>query len=196
MKRRKIPHISIISAIEESDYKHESAIIYIKNYLQQNQLASAEILETQPFNFHAKSGEPDKTRKELKTLVRKIRSSSGILIVASEFQGEYPRSLKKIIDFLYDEWNHKPVAISTVSDDDFHQSTVIRSLQFSLWKVNSWAVPVSYSVPINFEASRNSDTNYAYVSQQASDSESEFRQVFSNYCNKYIQLCTRVEYAV
>ncbi len=90
------------------------------------------------------------------------------------------------------------MAISTVSDDESkHQ--VISSLQFALWKVNSWTLPVSFAVPDMPEANRSSDILHPdHQSRQATIpvEESEFQQVFNNYCNKYIQLCTRIEYAV
>jgi NAD(P)H-dependent FMN reductase len=195
MKSRRIPHISIIPAIEKTT--NDGAVNYINNYLQQQHLASTEILDLQNLRFPIQKLE--KPGKELKSLVKKIKSSAGILIVASEFEGEYPAHLRNMIDFLYDQWDHKPVAISTVANDEAHQAQIIRSLQFSLWKVNSWTVPVSFEIPLKIEASRSSDVHdRRFEIRQANDNpiESEFQAVFNNYCNKYIQLCTRVEYAV
>jgi NAD(P)H-dependent FMN reductase len=52
-----------------------------------------------------------------------------------------------VVDLLYDEWYHKPVAISTVSDGRFGGSQVITSLQFSLWKMKAFTVPAMFPVP-------------------------------------------------
>ena len=193
-----MPHISIIPAMETSDPANNGAVTYIKNYLQQHHLASTEVLDFEHLNFGRQFGQPmAKPSREVKKLVRKIRSSEGILIVTPEFNGEYPNNLKNMIDFLYEEWNHKPVAISTVSDDFTNHSQIIKSLQFSLWKVNSWTLPVSFQVPDQI-ASRSTDLSIqSSVSHRMQpEQEAEFQQVFNNYCNKYIQLCTRVQYAV
>ena len=47
---------------------------------------------------------------------------------------------------MYDEWYHKPVAISTVSDGSFGGTQVITSLQFTLWKMKAWTVPAMFPV--------------------------------------------------
>ena len=82
----------------------------------------------------------------------KIGTADGVLIVTPEYNGGYPASLKNAIDLLYDEWHRKPVAISTASDGYFGGSQVIISLQFTLWKMHAWTVPVMFPVPIVAEA--------------------------------------------
>jgi NAD(P)H-dependent FMN reductase len=197
MKSRKMPHISIIPAFEMYAYQNDCALTYINNYLQQQHLASTDIIDPESFNFKMFKGDGRaKPGKGMKKLIKKIRSSAGILIVTPEFNGEYPEYLKQIIDFLYDEWDHKPVAISTVSDHGEDCAQTIKSLQFSLWKINSWMVPVSFSVP-EIIATQSSDTNVQSLQASAQPAtEKEFREVLNNYCHKYIQLCTKVKYAV
>ena len=77
----------------------------------------------------------------------KIKNASGVLIVTPEYNGGYPASLKNAIDLLYDEWHHKPIAISTVSNGPFGGSQVITSLQFSLWKIRAMVVPAMFPDP-------------------------------------------------
>ena len=48
---------------------------------------------------------------------------------------------------MYDEWYHKPVAISTVSDGSFGGTQVITSLQFTLWKMKACTVHAMFPVP-------------------------------------------------
>jgi NAD(P)H-dependent FMN reductase len=197
MRTSKMPHISIIPAIENSGKNnHHPAVTYIKNYLQEKQLASAEVLD--PGVLQLPGLATKRKGRELKAMVKKIKSSSGIFIVTPEFNGEYPEPLKHMIDFLYDEWDHKPVAISTVQNDKRQHAQVIKSLQFSLWKVNSWTVPVSFAVSEHSVASHSTDLSIqSSQSQGAADPrEMEFNQVLDNYCHKYIQLCTRIQYAV
>ena len=70
-----------------------------------------------------------------------------MIIIAPEYNGGYPASLKNVIDLLTDEWRKKPVAISTVSDGSFGGTQVITALQFSLWKIRAWTVPAMFPVP-------------------------------------------------
>ncbi len=189
--------MTIIPVIERWTLGKNNAVNYINSYLQKQQFATSEILDIKAIGLFSVGGEIEE--KGLKQLIKKIRTSSGILIVTSEFNGEYPKTLKILIDFFYERWNHKPVAISTVCDDEENCSQIIRSLQFSLWKINTYSVPVSFHVPGIAGASRSTDSvTPEFSSRQAvgTAEELEFQQVFNTYCNKYIQLCTRIEYAV
>ena len=143
-------NISIISSSIRIGRKSHRVALYFKKYLEENKLANVEILDLRKYNFplfeerlrFQKSPEAD-----VIAFAGKIRSADGIIIVTPEYNGGYPASLKNIIDLLYDEWYHKPVAISTVSEGDFGGSQVIISLQFSLWKMHAWTVPAMFPVP-------------------------------------------------
>ncbi len=119
-------------------------------YLEENNLATAEILDLNQYKFplfeerlkYQKSPSAD-----VIDFAGRIRSADGIIIVTPEYNGGYPASLKNVIDLLYDEWFHKPVAISTVSDGNFGGSQALISLQFSLWKMGAWTVPAVFRVP-------------------------------------------------
>ena len=82
----------------------------------------------------------------------KIRLADGVIIIAPEYNGGYPASLKNVIDLLTDEWRGKPVAISSVSDGPFGGTQIITSLQFTLWKMGAWTVPAMFPVPRVSEA--------------------------------------------
>jgi NAD(P)H-dependent FMN reductase len=51
-----------------------------------------------------------------------------------------------VIDLLYEEWYHKPIAMATVSSGVFGGMQVITSLQFSLWKIRACTVPAMFPV--------------------------------------------------
>ena len=143
-------HFAIISSsIRKGRYSHRVAL-YFSKYLEENNLASAEILDLDKYNFPLfderlrLQKDPHKGALDFS---EKIKNSDGVIIVTPEYNGGYPASLKNVIDLLYDEWHHKPVAISTVSDGNFGGSQVITSLQFTLWKIHTWTVPVTFPVP-------------------------------------------------
>ena len=144
-------HISIISASVREERKSHNVALYFQSYLQENKLATTEILDLKAYHFPIFEG-------TLKTLIdpaenvlefaAKIKSSEGIIIVTPEYNGGYPASLKNAIDLLYEEWKHKPIAIVTVSSGPFGGSQALVSLQFTLWKMMAWTIPAMFSVPM------------------------------------------------
>lgn len=145
-----MPHIAIISSSIRQGRQSHIVALYFKNYLEQNKLATAEILDLAAYNFPL-FDERLRLQKNPSALTlefaEKIKTADGVIIVTPEYNGGYPASLKNVIDLLYDEWRRKPIAIATVSAGGFGGSQVITSLQFSLWKIQAWAVPAMFPVP-------------------------------------------------
>jgi NAD(P)H-dependent FMN reductase len=142
--------IAIISASVRSGRLSHRVALYFKRYLEENNLASAEILDLKEYKFPVfderlrLQKDPSPAALEF---AGKIKNADGIIIVTPEYNGGYPASLKNVIDLLYDEWHNKPVAISTVSDGNFGGSQVITSLQFTLWKMRVRIVTAMFPVP-------------------------------------------------
>ncbi len=142
-------HIAIISSSVREGRKSHNVALYFQTYLRENKLATTEILDLKAYNFPIFQG-------TLKTLISpaenvlefaaKIKSSDGIIIVTPEYNGGYPASLKNAIDLLYEEWEHKPIAIVTVSTGPFGGSQALVALQFTLWKMMAWTIPAMFSV--------------------------------------------------
>ena len=145
-----MPHIEIISASVRAGRNSHKVALYFKIYLEQNQLATAHILDLNEYNFplfdERLMFQKSPSEKVL-DFSEKIKKADGVIIVTPEYNGGYPASLKNAIDLLYAEWQRKPVAISTVSDGVFGGTQVITSLQFSLWKIRAWTVSAMFPVP-------------------------------------------------
>ena len=145
-----MPKIAIISSSVRTGRKSHRVALYFKNYLETNNLASAELLDLAEYNFSIFE-ERLKFQKNPSAAVldfsNKIKAADGVLIVTPEYNGGYPASLKNAIDLLNDEWRRKPVAISTVSGGAFGGAQVITALQFSLWKIKAWTVNATFPVP-------------------------------------------------
>ncbi|TKB96772.1 NADPH-dependent FMN reductase [Pedobacter cryophilus] len=145
-----MPHIAIISSSVRIERNSSRVALYFKNYLESNQLATAEILDLAEYNFPIFDERLRLQKNPTPATIEfaeKIKSADGVLIVTPEYNGGYPASLKNVVDLLYDEWHRKPVAISTASDGVFGGSQVITSLQFSLWKIKAWTVSAMFPVP-------------------------------------------------
>lgn len=143
-------HISIISSSVRDGRNSHRVALYFKNYLEENKLATIEILDLKKYNFPLFDERLRFQKSPVANVLdfaEKIKSADGVIIVTPEYNGGYPASLKNVIDLLYNEWHHKPVAISTVSEGSFGGSQVLTSLQFTLWKIRSWTVPAMFPVP-------------------------------------------------
>ena len=147
---KEIPEIAVISSSVREGRKSHRVALYFKNYLEENKLATVEILDLKEYNFplfDERLRLQKNPSESALDFAAKIKNADGIIIVTPEYNGGYPPSLKNAIDLLYDEWYHKPVAISTVSNGNFGGSQVITSIQFILWKMKAWTVPALFPVP-------------------------------------------------
>ena len=145
-----MPDISIISSSIRIGRKSHRVALYFKKYLEENKLATVEILDLSKYNFPLFEERLRFQKSPTEAVIDfagKIKSTDGIIIVTPEYNGCYPASLKNIIDLLYAEWYHKPIAISTVSDGNFGGTQVVTSLQFSLWKMRALTVTARFPVP-------------------------------------------------
>lgn len=145
-----MPHISIISSSVRAGRNSHRVAMYFKNYLQDNNLATVQILDLNEYSFpvfEERLRLQPMPSEALLDFAGKIKASDGVIIITPEYNGGYPASLKNVIDVLSDEWHRKPIAISTVSEGPFGGSQVITSLQFTLWKMKAWTVPAMFPVP-------------------------------------------------
>lgn len=145
-----MPHIAIISSSVRTGRNSHRVAQFFKNYLEQHNLATAEILDLHSYRFpvfEERLRLLPQPAAELLDFAGRVVAADGIIIVTPEYNGGYPASLKNVIDVLYEEWHRKPIAIATVSDGPFGGSQVITSLQFSLWKIRAWTVPAMFPVP-------------------------------------------------
>lgn len=145
-----MPHIAIISSSVRIGRVSHRVALYFKNYLTQNNLATAEILDLKEYNFPVFEERLNHQKNPIPAAVvfsNKIKNADGVIIVTPEYNGGYPASLKNAVDLLYPEWRRKPIAISTCSDGVFGGTQVITSLTFTLFKAKAWLVPAMCPMP-------------------------------------------------
>ncbi len=147
--------IAIISPSVRLGRKSHRVALWFKSYLEDNNLAAADILDLAEYRFplfdERLKKQPDPLPEAMEFAAR-IRSADGVIIIAPEYNGGYPASLKNAVDLLTDEWRGKPLAIASVSDGPFGGTQVITSLQFTMWKMGAWTVPSMFPVPRVSEA--------------------------------------------
>jgi NAD(P)H-dependent FMN reductase len=150
VQKLSMAHIAIISASVRKGRVSHRVALYFKKYLEANELATAEILDLNEYNFplfderlmHQENPAP-----HVLDFSRRISDADGVLIVTPEYNGGYPASLKNVVDLLYKEWKRKPVGISMVSNGIFGGTQVITSLLFSLWKIGAFLPTSMFPCP-------------------------------------------------
>jgi NAD(P)H-dependent FMN reductase len=142
-------HISIISSSIRFERKSHNVALYLQNYLNENTLATVEILDLATYDFPiftAPLKHQTHPRMDALEFKDKISSSDGILIVTPEYNGSIPASLKNVTDLLIDEWHRKPVAFATASSGDFGGLQALAHLQFIFWKLRAWTFTANFPV--------------------------------------------------
>lgn len=142
-------NISIISASVRNGRNSHRVALYFKNYLEENQLANAKIIDLKAYNFpifEERLRFISDPSADMLAFAEEVTKADGIIIVTPEYNGGYPASLKNVTDLLYAEWKRKPIAIATVSAGAFAGTQVITSIQFSLWKIGALTVPAMFPV--------------------------------------------------
>jgi NAD(P)H-dependent FMN reductase len=168
-------NIVIVSASVRNGRESHHVALYFKKLLEEGSLAKVDLIDLLAYDFpifHERLKYlRDDAPANAKEFATRIVNADGVIIVTPEYNGGYPASLKNVIDFLYDEWYKKPIAISTVSNGAFGGSQVITSLQFTLWKIRAWVVPAMFPVPKVhevFDAEGNA-TNKAETDKRAAN---------------------------
>jgi NAD(P)H-dependent FMN reductase len=136
-------HIGIISSSIRKERASHRVALYLSDLLKTQFNTEAEILDLKQYNFplfDERLKYLDSPPAGVVEFAEKVRMADGVIIVAPEYNGGYPASLKNAIDLLTDEWRRKPVAFAVVSNGQFGGSQVIFSLQFSLWKIMALTV--------------------------------------------------------
>ncbi len=164
-----MPHIAIISSSVRRERKSHYVALYFKSYLEENNLSTSEIVDLKEYNFPIFEDTIKTFRnpsEKVWDFTSKIKLADGIIIVTPEYNGGFPASLKNVIDLLYDEWQGKPICISTVSSGIFGGSQGLVSLQFILWKIGAWTVTNMFPVP---NVSKSFDEKGNAVDKEATD---------------------------
>ena len=142
--------IAIISPSVRKGRNSHRVALYFYNLLQERKIAETEILDLLQYNFplfNERLKFQESPAQEMIDFAEKIKSADGVIIIAPEYNGGPPASLKNAIDLLTDEWRHKPVGIVTVSDGHFAGIQAVTSLQFILWKLGALTSNLTMRLP-------------------------------------------------
>lgn len=142
--------IVIISPSVRKGRNSHRVALYFADLIKENNLAKVEILDLLKYNFplfNERLKYLESPAPEIIDFAEKIKSADGVIIIAPEYNGGYPASLKNAVDLLTSEWRRKPVAFVNVSEGSLAGSQVITSIQFSLWKLGALTIPSTLCLP-------------------------------------------------
>ncbi|MCZ8196287.1 MAG: NAD(P)H-dependent oxidoreductase [Flavobacterium sp.] len=141
--------ISIISSSIRTDRKSHNVALYLEKYINDNKLAKVEIIDLKQFDFpifEERLKFQNKPSLEALEFKNKIIASDGIIIVSPEYNGSIPASLKNVIDLLYEEWQGKTIAFSTVSSGEFGGLQALTHLEFVFKKIGALVDLANFSI--------------------------------------------------
>ena len=145
-----MPQIAIISSSVRNGRNTHRVALFFKNYITENNLGNAEILDLKAYNFpvfEERLKNLENPPKGALGFAEKIKKADAVIVATPEYNGGYPASLKNVVDLLYDEWHRKPIGLVTVSAGSFGGMQVMRAIQFTFWKMHAWVVPAMFPVP-------------------------------------------------
>ncbi len=144
-------HIAILSTSVRVARNSHRVGEYFKRYIESQQMASCDLIDLQDYNFPVFEERLRFMENPADSIVEfagRMDAADGVIVIAPEYNGGYPASLKNVIDLLSGEWKGKPTGIVTVSTGPFGGALLLPSLVFTLWKKGVWVITARYHVPI------------------------------------------------
>ncbi len=77
----------------------------------------------------------------------RIAAADAVLIVTPEYNNGIPGALKNALDYLFPEWQRKPVGIATVSAGAFGGINCLAQLRLVMLLMGALPIPATFAVP-------------------------------------------------
>lgn len=142
-------HIVILSSSVRQGRLSQRVALFWKQYLEENQLASAEILDLKEYDFplfDERLAFQKNPSDLLLDFTKRFLAGDGLIIVSPVYNGSFPASLKNVMDLYFKEWHRKPVAITSVSSGLVPPISTTQSIQTLLLKLGALVTPVYHTI--------------------------------------------------
>ena len=143
-------HIAILSASVRNGRLSHRVALHLQQYILSTGAHTVDMLDLMDHDFplfHERLSLQPNPDANVQEFAARIRRADGVIIVAPEYNGSYPASLKNVIDLLTEDWRRKPIALAPVSSGAFGGTQLTTQLLFTLWKIRAWVVPGAMQVP-------------------------------------------------
>lgn len=145
----KIKHIAILSSSVRIGRLSHRIALFFKKYLEENHLATAEILDLKAYNFplfDERLSYQKHPSNEVLDFTERFNRADGLIIVSPVYNASYPAALKNIIDLYFTEWRRKVVTVCSVTYGHVPGIATVQELQRLLLKLGAVVSPVCYTV--------------------------------------------------
>ena len=143
-------HIALLSASVRHGRQSDRVAVHMASHIQREARHTLDLIDLRELDFpifHERLKFLQDPGPEVLAFAERIRNADGVIIVAPEYNGSYPASLKNVIDLLTEDWRRKPIALVPVSSGAFGGSQLTTQLVFTLWKIRAWVLPGAMQVP-------------------------------------------------
>ena len=144
-------NIIIISASIRTGRKSHNVALYLEHFIKLNYTVHVELLDLKHYAFPLFEDRLDcQAKPSLNALEfkNKIIHADGVIIVSPEYNAGIPASLKNVIDLLYDEWQDKTIAFSTVSSGELGGNQALTHLEFVFNKIGADVDATNFPVSV------------------------------------------------
>ncbi len=120
------------------------AALFVKNRMEATGKILSELLDLREINLpimEERLGHREDPPPGLQFLADKIRYGDGLVLVSPEYNNGIPGVLKNALDYLYEEFHRKPVAIVTVSNGAYGGINALAQLRLVLLAMGANPVP-------------------------------------------------------
>lgn len=143
-------HIAILSASVRNGRLSHRVALHLQQYIVSTGAHTVDLLDLMEHEFplfHERLSLQAAPAPNVVAFAERIRKADGVIVVAPEYNGSFPASLKNVIDLLTEDWRRKPIALVPVSSGAFGGTQLTTQLLFTLWKIRAWVVPGAMQVP-------------------------------------------------
>ena len=144
-----MPTIPIILGSTRRDRQSVKVARFILSRLQKREGVQTELLDLAEYNFpimEERLHHRDDPPPRLQEFADKIAGSDSFIIVTPEYNHGYPGVLKNALDYLYEEYERKPVGIVTVSAGGFGGIRCREQLRLVLLAMGALPIPEDFPV--------------------------------------------------
>lgn len=141
--------IALLSSSVRTGRNSHRLGLYFKRWIEGQLAVSSDLIDLQEYRFpifEERLRNMENPSDQMLDFAERMHRADGIIVIAPEYNGGYPASLKNVIDLLSEEWKGKPTGIVTVSTGPYGGALLLPSLLFSLWKKGVWVINARYHV--------------------------------------------------
>lgn len=161
-------NIAIVSGSIRIGRKSHHVAKYLKSYIDGNKIGSSEIVDLQELKIpmledtHQVEENPSESMQRFK---EQISKADAVIVIAPEYNGSYPATLKNAIDLFSGDFYRKPIGIVGVSTGDFGGVLGIVQLQSLFFKIKAFPTTM---MPVS-RVDENIDANGTAIKKELID---------------------------